>query len=541
MKRKSFFNDIKNKIEKQNELIVGFILFLVFFVLFFVDYDVTEAKGDIAEYVNNPLRIINGDYPYRDFWLLFPPGEVYFPYLIYKIFGLKINYVFISSLVISALIPVVGFFIGKLLCKSNSSGILTSVLIFFNGLPVMYVGPIYNYIYFLLIILSFYFFANYLNNKKFSNVFLSALFISSSLFFRLYETFAALASLFIIILFMLFEKQISKKIFLENFFIFLTFLFMIFLFYFIFFAKILNFMIKEVLIESVGHISSERKLYFDASFRHFNFYLKYIQDLKIFQAFFHFFGFLRSTILYLLPFIMFFVIVSSLRKIKSPYEKFIVLMFFLWGFFTLPKAVLGGDMSHLGSSTTQLLIPLVFFTKNLDKKMKRLLIVIIIIVLLSIPSFFLKKFLNLTAVHYKISTDYGYILLNDKNVAESVNKTIKFILNFTDKNDYIFVTSYDSPPIYVLTNRKNPTYYDSLVDVTSRPTLEKQNKICSDLITKNTKLIIYSDFYLDDIKNVSFSQKCKILEKCIKENFHLIEKYGNIEIYISNETKYLLN
>ena len=95
------------------------ILGLFCFLSIYPVYDCGLADGDVAEYLNNPVRILNGQLPYRDFWLLFSPGEVYLPALTYQLFGLSINAVLIQNLAINAMLAAVVFLVSWLLIRSH--------------------------------------------------------------------------------------------------------------------------------------------------------------------------------------------------------------------------------------------------------------------------------------------------------------------------------------------------------------------------------------------------------------------------------------
>jgi len=174
-------------------------------------------------------------------------------------------------------------------------------------------------------------------------------------------------------------------------------------------------MVKEILIESVKHISSARLPYFYGSTKHFSMYLDSMQKFELLKAVFHFLGFLRLTALYSMPIIIIPITVFCLKKNKSN-EKFIVLLFLIWDILSLPKSI-RGDVSHLIFSTTQIFVPLIFFVKKSDKKLKNFLVIILIFILFSIPFFFLKKISNLISYHYKIFTNHVHIILKDKNFA----------------------------------------------------------------------------------------------------------------------------
>ena len=84
-----------------------------------------------------------------------------------------------------------------------------------------------------------------------------------------------------------------------------------------------------------------------------------------------------------------------------------------------------------------------------------------------------------------------------------------------------------------MTNRRNPTYYDSLIDVVIKPSIEKQNKICNDLLSKDVKLIIHNtDWGFDNKEEFQFLNACSILNKCIENNFELQKKNGYWSLYV---------
>jgi len=111
MKTINFFYSFKGWVDKKSPQFISLFLGIFVFLLLFVNYNHTDGGGDLAEYLNNPLRVINGELPYRDFWLVFAPGEVILPALIYEIFGLNINLLLLFSITISTLTFLGAFFI----------------------------------------------------------------------------------------------------------------------------------------------------------------------------------------------------------------------------------------------------------------------------------------------------------------------------------------------------------------------------------------------------------------------------------------------
>jgi hypothetical protein len=57
---------------------VCYLLTFYLTILALLTYSFGFIGGDMAEYLNNAFRVVQGQLPYRDFWLLFPPGKFIF-------------------------------------------------------------------------------------------------------------------------------------------------------------------------------------------------------------------------------------------------------------------------------------------------------------------------------------------------------------------------------------------------------------------------------------------------------------------------------
>lgn len=137
---------------------------------------------------------------------------------------------------------------------------------------------------------------------------------------------------------------------------------------------------------------------------------------------------------------------------------------------------------------------------------------------------------KLVGKNYQIITATGNFMTTNATLAQSTNQTIRYITSQTKQNDYIFNTQSESA-FYVFTNRRNPTYYDSLIDLMLRPSTDKQAAVCNDIISKHTKAIIHmaNDNTTD---REGFAKQLSLLENCITSNFKLAEKFGSNWIYI---------
>ncbi len=550
-----FLTSIKKKINNINPFFLGIILFIIFLLLPLATYNYTTASGDIAEYINNPLRVINGELPYRDFWLMFPPGEVFLPAFIYKVFGLNVNILLFFSLFINVFIGIFSFLLGKEIFKDNFYSVILAILVFFNGIT-HYLGYTYIYMYFLLLLISSYFLIKYLNNNKITELFISGIFVGLAFLFRFYEVGAVFVSFLLVNFIHTKMRGIKFHQRIKSYIIFCCGVILVVGAISFALIEIWKPMVKEIMIESILHGTSMKIPYFTDSIPHIRLIIIDLKKILETGNFFyvinfssHLAHFINVTLPYLFPF--FIVGMSILYFIWGKLgenDKVIILFFLLWGIFTFPKSFGRADVAHLAFSNTPLFFVLIFLLKKsfekfkenknvLDKFVRNGLVIITILLLVPVFLFPVKTAFVLVKPHFKVSTKYGTLFFADELEAKYVNTVIEFINKNTNEKDYIFVTPWYAPPFYALTNRKNPTYYDSLIDVIVKPSDEKQSKICKALLDKKCKLIIhYADWGFDDKKQFHFLNACPILQKCIESNFELVKKYGHYWIYIAKKT-----
>jgi len=543
----AIFIAVKEKVDKINPIILAMTLFMIFLLLSLATYNRTTAGGDMAEYINNPLRVINGELPYRDFWLLFPPGEVFLPALIYRVFGLNINILLIFSVVISAFVGLFSFLLGRSIFRDNFFATIVAMLVFFNGTTGRY---------FLLLLISVLLFIKYLRNNGAIELFLTGIFIGLAFLFKLYVVGAAFLAFFLTIFI---HSNFDAKPFshsVKHVAILFSGVLPVLGIASLALMDIWQCMVKEIVIESVSHGTSMNLPYFNDSIL----YLRLIlTDLKrvwetggcfyVVKMFYHLAIFINITISYLLPFLLVGISIWYLidKKLEKS-AKVIVLFFLFWGMFTFPKALGRSDICHLALSITPLFFLLIFLLQKSIEKIEENktsfgkfitygLVVITFLLLVSVPLFLVQTGFVLVRPHYEVSTKYGTLLFQNESEAININDVIRFINKNTDEGDYIFVTPWFAPPFYALTNRKNPTYYDSLIDLVARPSDEKQKRVCNEILNKDTKLIIhYADWGFDNKPELQFLSTCPILQRCIEDNFELVEKYGRYWIYVPKKS-----
>src|SRR5262249_11566000 len=93
--------------------------------------------------------------------------------------------------------------------------------------------------------------------------------------------------------------------------------------------------------------------------------------------------------------------------------------------------------------------------------------------------------------HYPIIAPHRTLILDEPNYAAGIEGVGDEVLRPSDGGDPLFVTAWSAPPLYALTGRRNPTYYDSLVDLCHRPSREKQRQVCRELLSGGAKLVVH--------------------------------------------------
>jgi hypothetical protein len=409
--------------------------------------------------------------------------------------------------------------------------------------------------YFLLLLISALFLIRYLKNNSARELFLSGVFVGLAFLFRFYEVGAASLA-FLVTIFI--YSGLDKKKLLRHTPLFCGGVLLVVGLAFLALIKIWQPMIEQIVIENVNVATTHYGASMDLPYlTYYKPYFKYVlSGLKGITAnasvsyIMKFFGHLCYLIViilsHLLPFLLVGMAIWYLAGKKlEKFDKAVILLFLLWGMFTFPKALGRSDMGHLAQSITPLLFLLIFLLQksieffhqnktSLNKLSSFGLVVISTLLLLSVPSFLIGTGFALTKPNFRVSTQYGTLLLNNESEAYDINAVIAFINQNTKEGDYIFVTSWFAPPFYALTNRRNPTYYDSLIDLVARPSEEKQMRVCNNIA--KAKLIVHRAYWgFDNKEELKFLKTCPILQRCIEDNFKLVLRYGVHWIYVPKQ------
>jgi hypothetical protein len=321
---------------------------------------------------------------------------------------------------------------------------------------------------------------------------------------------------------------------------------MIMIYIIIFFNK-LPVMYSEIVIESVGNGTGMSLPYFFSIIPYFNSLTDAFAKLThsfsivlIIKLFYYSFKILISLFIYLLPLISIIGFIGFLRQRPGIKEISIALIFILWSLISFPKAMSRSDLAHLAPSLTPALFFILYiawnnnkanWTKNFRYFANIVIVPALIIALGAGLTSFTRSYQLFSKPVNKVTTEYGTVTFRIPAEKDNFKNVINYIDSSTTKDDYIFVTVWDAPPVYALTGRKNPTYYDSMNDLVVRYSDVKQKKIISDLINKKTKLIIHNpDWGYDNKPDQTFRTACDILQNFFDNHCEVVAKFGVYQI-----------
>lgn len=525
---------IKNIIKYINQIspkLVSILIFTLTFIIKIPFYNDTIYNGDAARYVQNGYSILLGKMPYRDFWDILPPGESYLPAFILKISNLNLNAVQISFVLYGGLISFFSYAILKLLKASNVLAIFITLILFFNAT----IAP-----YLVLLLISNYFFIRYLFANENKYLFISGTISGLGLLCRFYESGSLLFAQTIVLYFFIHEKNKSINYFFRKFLILSGGVFIILTPVAILLRNVLNEAFFYVVISSIIHTNGDyvRLPYFTSA-------ISEISNLDIaFDQLTNSFNlrllisicmaclaFVKALFLYIYPLfslIIFFYIYK--KKILTNIQKMVFVLFLIWGISTFPKVLGRASLGHLYYSTVPLYFLFLYFNKIPNMLIKKTFILFFLFFSLSIPLFLSKNISYSNRAKYTLKTNWGSLNITNKQEYNDIKYVIDYILNKTNKLDYVYIIPGIAPPFYLLTQTQNATYFNTNLDLLTLPTIEKQKSVCQDIINNNVKIIV--NYPKNSSEGNDFIKSNPIIYQCINDKYQLVQDLVYYQILI---------
>jgi hypothetical protein len=538
-----------DQIEKTDIHRISGVLFVLLMALIGSKYN-DGVYGDMAEYLNAPVRILLGELPYRDFWLLHPPGEVVLPAMIYGLFGVNVNAVMMCSLIVSCAVGVLSFRLGTLITRSRSWGLVAAALVFSNGV-VCHRGYVYNHAYFLLLLwAAVIHLSPPCRGGRRSAYFLTGVFIGSAFLFRTYEVVPFLLALLIMILTQTvtagqpFRNRLYPVLYLGS--GMAAVLLPAIPFIWPFFRP----MMKQIWVDSLQHGTANTISYMSAfgdsitrtvsGFRQVMEQMTIsegLQKLKITAEY------LVTTLLYLLPAVMALASIAFFRRSGvSGDQKRTILFLWVWGSLNLIRALFRPGLWQMSPGLTIYYFMTVYFLKETCCRFRKgggpfrrsayLVFIVYSGLLICIPG--IRMLISPVSSWFhqgvRLETTHGVMIFRDPIQGREARAVVRSIERETGEGDYIFINSWDTPPFYALTGRRNPTYYDSMIDFEQRPSSGREKLVCRQLAGKNVKMVIRHFRSTED--SIKFAMNVPIIQRYIRDSFRLAERLGSYEVLI---------
>lgn len=517
-------------------------------------YDDVRLSGDLAEYVNNPIRLLYGQVPYRDFWLVHPPGEVWLPALVYRLGG-GVNAVLIMGVAISVLVGLAAFAVAQRISGSTTAGVCGAALVFFAGAPAYYEGYAYLHAWLLCLLLSAWRFHGYLESHERSRLFWAAALIGAGMCFRFYLTGAAAAALGIVTLLEARSRDQSWRELLKASLTCAVGFSVAPLLASLALLDVAAAMWSNVALESVSHATTLHPPYghhllplwsewlyrFDLLRNHPHWWRHHVDAFEASSAL------LQDLAAHLTPFLAvgcWFALRKTSRTPHGP-AGWSTLFILLWGGFTFLRSLTrGGPPGQLAQSVTPLLFVLVLLRprvmawwRDAPGPASLAWAVCLMGVLIGLgqraPAFTLLKLNALRTRTFPVLAPKGTILFGDELQAAEAQQLIQIVLDETAESDPIFVVPWEAPALYALTGRRNATSSDSLIDLVYRPNAVQQQRLCDELAATPPRLVVHrpgADF-TGDATLGPVERACPLIAAHLNENFEPFRRIGRFTIY----------
>ncbi len=481
----------------------------------------TYCSGDMAEYIQAAYRIVGGEKPYSDFWLLFPPLEVYFPASVMHLTGNTNMFKYAESS-ISILNGLMVFILFKL----NNRTMLHSLI---SGALMLIWGG--KYLYMTICLLSLLSLVQFLNSKQKAFLIISALLCALSFGFRFYQTLPALLAVIVIL--------IHNRKTVQGYSLTL----------FLIISSALPLLLLILIVPDVS--SAAQAIFIDALQHGTAFQIHYLQELKsvffqvqqyfnqlhnpseqysatgfVFQLLSH----VPLLLVYAVPLFVITCFIVNQRILQSTSSLYL----FLWGIFFLPYAWRFANADHLFTAYTPLFIFVLMSLSSLPNTgcyyKARPYILCLILIYLGVDVF--NNYKTIPKKSMLIQTPMLSLHLSNDGYFKQINSIIDDVTQMSvSKNDVVFMT-WSLPAMYVLCQKQNPVYYDSPIDFILKPDSAKEKILIQELSDSDIKIIIIEEGNLtglSDRHNIKYGMP--LFYSHLHSTYELSKQIGRYHLY----------
>jgi len=485
---------------------------------------------DMAEYVNDPVRLAFGDLPYADFWLLFPPGEVALPWLVYRTLSRDVTVLLALGALVSALVAVVAFHLGRLLSRSTLVGVVTALLVFWTGVPGYYVGPTYLHVYLLWCLVAATLIVVDGRAPAPRRLELAGACLGVAMLFRVYEVGAAALAMGVAVLATRGVRPAGRLAAGGALVALAGALAM---------APVLRPFVADAVLGSVAHATAPGLTFASGLLTKWAVLERHAARLVTAPALADFARLLWDGVIvtgvaaaYVFPAALVLLVALAWRRLRADGTAGLVAMFVLWAAFALPKGVVGSSaLSHWAHVTTPAFFALAAVlgagAAGPRAGWHGAAVVTAALLLLPVPGSVVQAFREYAGARVTVAAPFGAFRFRSEADAAVVSGLVGVVERETRPGDYIFVAADTAPALYALTGRRNPTRYGALFDLLMRPG-GQADAICEDLARRPPRLIVQSLGARDAGTAVTATGP---LQRCLAERYDPGERYGDFRVH----------
>lgn len=463
------------------ELLLLFIALIYY--LFFVNRGI--VLYDEGYYAHIADRIVQGQIPYKDFFLQFSPGYFYLLAFLYKVFGEQIIVGRLLTLFISLLILFFNLKIADKFLPKTHQKILVSLITISFGFPLINNPGILAWISVLSSLILVYLFIRWFDDQN-SVRSLTLIGISLALILFIKQNlgiyFFVITNIFLLVS----AKNKLRTLLIVN----LSFISLTLIWFSYFFV------IQGGLDQLLEFLSFSKKYLsiYSLSYPSLRFLLGPTGFLKLLP--------------YYLPIVFLIFVLKSFKKINK--SVLFLCIVSLTGFFgtVIPTS----DLLHVYPFYGVVLISILVITCG--EKFRRLWLFVVFLSIIS--GFYLtlfREYYRYQPPYYLQNTKLSLPRTKGMYIDEPMSKNLADLYNFinsnTSKNDYIFSYPF-SPMLYFVLERNNPSrfsiYYPGYL------TSNQEKDVIRQLETKNVKYIVTSSEYRFNTELSKYIQKKKIIK-----------------------------
>ncbi len=513
---------IHSRTDLSKKLPFFIILFIISSIFYFPIINTPLGLMDEGLILVGAERTLKGDVPYRDFFLMYTPGQTYIIAALFKVFGTSVVVERVYDIIIKSLLSLSVYMSIRLLCSNITALTGWAMSLIWVGASSFPAYPVYPAL--LCMFAASYCLILHLNRGQTPYVALCSIFIVLAIMFRHdLGGVAAIAITLVLLLSRVMRVQRS-------------------------WTPLMSYIIYGVL----AALPVLAYLYMNSAMESMIEYLLLFPLTGFGDHYsFPYPSLNRNTLpFYVFPAVLLTGIISSVIMIKSDKNNisaYGVLLISLFGTFFLNQARVRSDMIHLlpaaltGIVLAPILLHMLPEKLSMSKKHKNVLIVLFIIVFSATLYNPASKILMFFPGKYTLQTVTPDIpRVKHLKISSDLKNAVAYIKSNTPEDSAIYVgvknhdkLVFNHVAVYFLAERKSATRYHELSSGLTN-TLAIQEEMVEELKDNSVKLIVLTPgpAWGDEPNLSSIDDNIDLLDNYITSNFKLREKYGVFEIWI---------